>query len=68
MKISAILTILFGLFLIALAIGIFQSLPTCKDDGDVVLYILMMICSAFGGICCVLGGIVDYNKSCKDEK
>lgn len=63
MKISGILTILFGLFLIAIAIGIFQSLPSAKDDGDVVLYLLMMICSGFGGICCILGGITDYNKA-----
>ena len=63
MKISGIITILFGLFLIAIAIGIFQSFPTCKDDGDLVLYLLMMICSGFGGICFVLAGVADYNKS-----
>ena len=63
MKISAILTILFGMFLVALAIGIFQSLLNCKNDGDLVLYLLMLICSGFGGICFVVAGIVDYNKA-----
>lgn len=63
MKISCIITILFGLFLIAIAIGIFQSIPTCKDDADVVLYILLLICSGFAGVCFVLAGITDYNKA-----
>jgi len=63
MKISGIITILFGLLLIAIAIGIFQSIPSCKDDADIVLYILLLICSGFGGICFILAGIADYNKA-----
>lgn len=67
MKISGIITILFGIFLIVLAIGIFQSLPTAKSD-DIIFYVFGMIFSGFGGLCFVLAGISDYNKSCKDEK
>lgn len=63
MKISGIITILFGLLLIAIAIGIFQSIPNCKDDADVVLYILLLICSGFSGVCFILAGIADYNKA-----
>lgn len=63
MKISSIITILFGLFLITIAIGIFQSIPSCKDDIDVALYILIMLCSGIGGACFIAAGIVDWNKS-----
>jgi energy-converting hydrogenase Eha subunit G len=67
MKIVGIVSIFFGLFLIALAIGIFQSLPTAKAD-DIIFYIFGMIFSGFSGLCLVLAGINDYNKSRKDEK
>lgn len=61
MKTSAILTIIFGLFLIALAIGIFKSIPTVKAD-DIVFYIFGTIFAAFGGFAFICAGIEDYNK------
>lgn len=61
MKISGILTIIFGLFLIALAVGLFQSLPTTKAD-DIVFYIFGIIFSGFGGFAFICAGIEDYNK------
>lgn len=63
MKISATISIIFGLFLIAIAIGLFQSLSSCKDDADLGVFILMMICSGFGGACFIAGGIADWNKA-----
>jgi len=63
MKISAIITIIFGMFLIAIAIGLFQSLPSCKDDIDIALYILMILCSGIGGGCLIAASIADWNKS-----
>lgn len=66
MKMSAIITVIFGLFLIALAIGLFQSLPTAKAD-DIVFYVFGMIFSGFGGFAFICAGITDYNKV-KDEK
>lgn len=66
MKLSAIITIFFGLFLIALAIGIFQSLPTAKAD-DIIFYVFGIIFSSFGGFAFICAGITDYNKA-KNEK
>ena len=63
MKTSGIIGILFGVFLIVIAIGIFQSIPSCKDDTDTVLYILLTICSGFSGGCFIAAGIADWNKS-----
>lgn len=63
MKISGIISILFGLFLIVIAIGLFQSIPSCKDGDDIVLYILMILCSGFGGACFIAAGITDWNKT-----
>lgn len=62
MKTSGIISIVFGVFLIAIAIGIFQSIPSCKDGDDIVLYILMMLCSGFSGACFIAAGIADWNK------
>lgn len=63
MKIVAIITIIFGVFLFVVAGCLYQALPACKDDADLVLYLLMMLCSSFAGICCVLAGILDYRRS-----
>lgn len=62
MKTASIITCLFGLFLIALAIGLFQSTINAKDD-DIIFYIFGIIFSGFGGFCLLLAGIADYNKS-----
>lgn len=68
MKSSAILTITFGLFLIAIAIGIFQSISTAKED-DIIFYIFGIIFSGFGGLAFICAGIADYNnKVNKNEK
>lgn len=66
MKQAAIITGLFGLFLIAIAIGLFQTLPSCEKD-DIIFYIFGIIFSGFGGICFVLAAISDYNKSMKEK-
>lgn len=67
MKTASIITSLFGLFLITLAIGLFQSIPSCKDE-DIIFYIFGMIFSGFGGFCFLLAGIADYNKAIKQNK
>lgn len=67
MKTASIITGLFGLFLIAIAIGLFQSIPSCKDD-DIIFYIFGIIFSDFGGFCFLLAGIADYNKAIKQNK
>lgn len=67
MKAASIITGIFGLFLIATAIGLFQSISSCKDD-DIVFYIFGVIFSGFGGFCFLLAGITDYNKSNQDKK
>lgn len=63
MKIVAIITIIFGVFLFVVAGHLYHALPTCKDDADLVLYLLMMLCSGVAGFCCVLAGILDYRRS-----
>ena len=67
MKLSAIITIVFGLFLILLGVGIFTSLPIAKDDADVALFLLVSVFASFGGICLVIAGIMDLIKHNKDE-
>lgn len=67
MKTASIITSLFGLFLIAIAIGLFQSISLCKDN-DIIFYILGIIFSGFGGFCFLLAGIADYNKAIKQNK
>ena len=67
MKLSAIITIVFGLFLIILGAGIFASLPIAKDDADVTFYLLMMSFAGFGGVCLVIAGIIDLIKHYKNE-
>ena len=66
MKLSAILTILFGLFLITIAIGIFQSIFVAEAD-DIIFYIFGMIFSGFGGFAFVCAGINNYNKGCNND-
>ena len=61
---AGIITIIFGLFLIAIAIGLSQSIPSCKDE-DIIFYIFGIIFSGFGGVCLLLAGIMDYNKAIK---
>lgn len=68
MKTSSIITIIFGLFLILLGVGIFTSLPIAKDDADVAFFLLMAAFAGFGGICLVIAGIIDLIKYYKDEK
>lgn len=67
MKLSAIITILFGLFLIILGVGIFTSIPSAKDDADVAFFLLMAAFAGFGGICLIIAGIMDLIKYYKDE-
>lgn len=67
MKTSSIITIILGLFLILLGVGIFTSLPVAKDDADVALFLLMSAFAGFGGICLVIAGIMDLIKHYKDE-
>lgn len=63
MKISSIISIIFGLFLIVIAIELFLNIPLCKDDTEVLLFVIMMVCSGFGGACLIAAGIADWNKS-----
>lgn len=67
MKTASIITCLFGLFLIALAIGLFQSISSCKEE-DILFYIFGVIFLGFGGFCSILAGIEDYNKAIKQNK
>ena len=62
MKISNILTILFGLFLIVFAIGIFQSLPSAKDYEELSICVFIIGVSGFSGIACIIGAIEHHNK------
>lgn len=68
MKISSIITIVFGIILIILSIGVYASLPSAKDDADVTFYLLMMAFAGFGGICLIIAGIIDLIKCYKNEK
>lgn len=68
MKTWGIISIAIGVFLVAVAIGLFQSIMSAKDDTDLLFYIFGIIFSGFGGLGFILGGIEDYNKACKDEK
>ena len=67
MKTSSIISIIFGVFLITIAIGVFQSLMSAKDDTDLTLLIMVSICAGFSGFCFVIGGIADYNLSNKNK-
>lgn len=67
MKTWGIISIAIGVFLVAIAIGLFQSIMSAKDDADLVFYIFGILFSGFGGLGFILGGIEDYNKG-KDEK
>lgn len=67
MKTASIITGLFGLFLIAIAIGLFQSIINAKAE-DIIFYIFGIIFSGFGGFCFLLAGIADYNKAIKQNK
>lgn len=62
MKASNVFKLIFGLFLIAIAIGIFQSLSTAKDYEELSIYILMIGVSGFSGIAFIIGAIEHHNK------
>lgn len=62
MKASNVFKLTFGLFLIAIAIGIFQSLSSAKDYEELSIYILMIGVSGFSGIACIIGAIEHHNK------
>lgn len=62
MKASNIFKLIFGLFLITLAIGIFQNIPTAKDYEELSIYVLMIGISGFSGIACIIGAIEHHNK------
>lgn len=67
MKTASIITGLLGLFLIAIAIGLFQSIINVKAE-DIIFYIFGIIFSGFGGFCFLLAGIADYSKAIKQNK
>lgn len=62
MKASNVFKLIFGLFLIAFAIGMFQSIPTAKDYEELSIYVLIMCVSGFSGIACIIGAIEHHNK------